>query len=510
MWWRFCLKLQHSMDLFVYSNKCLLHPYRLVCSWCLHLLASCQDCLAMGAIFAATDSVATLQVLDRTTQPALFSLVFGEGVVNDAVSVVLLGAVANTAKANAAAAAGAMAEPRHGSWAGGVVANFVWLLVTSWALGSAAGFGITATLKKLHLSGAHQELAVITLLSYLSYLLADVLGLSGILSLFVCGVIVSHYAFHNVSEEGRNVTMVAFKTASYLAEGIIFIYVGMDALDPLKWKGANAAEVVWLMLLLTALLAAARAAFVIPFSIIHNIWSHEKLRTREIVVVWWAGLMRGAVSVALVYYYFDDNPREMPDRARATLIVSTLMVVMLSILGFGAFTKPLLAAMLKGDRDMPLMDQLRAIPLLSNFTRETSSASLLIERVDNTFRQQHQQPLFGVSAANTPRQQSSNGSTGRSGDSAPGSGGYYRGMLGMQQDGGSTREMTKDGSSGADATAAVAQAPAAVLPIAPVAAAGSTGGFIGFDIDDAAIAAAGAGEPLIPGDEFSALPHGQQ
>jgi hypothetical protein len=38
----------------------------------------------MGAIFAATDSVATLQVLDRETMPGLFSLVFGEGVVNDA------------------------------------------------------------------------------------------------------------------------------------------------------------------------------------------------------------------------------------------------------------------------------------------------------------------------------------------------------------------------------------------------------------------------------------------
>jgi hypothetical protein len=39
-----------------------------------------------------------------------------------------------------------------------------------------------------------------------------------------------------------------------------------------------------------------------------------------------AGLMRGAVSVALVYYYFDDNPRQVLDRGRATLIVSTLMV----------------------------------------------------------------------------------------------------------------------------------------------------------------------------------------
>lgn len=34
----------------------------------------------------------------------------------------------------------------------------------------------------------------------------------------------------------------------------------------------------------------------------------------------------GAVSVALVYYYFDDNPRQMLDKGRATLIVTTLMV----------------------------------------------------------------------------------------------------------------------------------------------------------------------------------------
>lgn len=77
---------------------------------------------------------------------------------------------------------------------------------------------------------------MIALLSYLSYLLADVSGLSAILALFVCGVVVSHYALHNVSPEGRHATMASFKTASYLAEGVIFIYVGMDALDPLKWQ----------------------------------------------------------------------------------------------------------------------------------------------------------------------------------------------------------------------------------------------------------------------------------
>lgn len=55
----------------------------------------------------------------------------------------------------------------------------------------------------------------------------------------------------------------------------------------------------------------------------------------------WAGLIRGAVSVALVYYYFDPKGQS-EDSHRATLIATTLVVVMFSITVFGAITKPLL------------------------------------------------------------------------------------------------------------------------------------------------------------------------
>ena len=166
------------------------------------------------------------------------------------------------------------------------------------------------------------------------------LGLSGILSLFVCGIVASHYALHSLSGAGGAATLHAFRTMSYLAEGMIFIYVGMDALDPIKWKSAHAGRALWLVLLLAPLLAGARALFVVPFCLLHNGWARERLSGRDVVVIWWAGLMRGAVSVALVYAYFDDAPHSMMgDRSRATLIVATLCICIVSILGAGGLTK---------------------------------------------------------------------------------------------------------------------------------------------------------------------------
>lgn len=68
------------------------------CTWVemqkiLSSLTILQDCLALGAIFAATDTVAVLQVIRPEEAGVLYSLVFGEGVMNDATSVALLRAV---------------------------------------------------------------------------------------------------------------------------------------------------------------------------------------------------------------------------------------------------------------------------------------------------------------------------------------------------------------------------------------------------------------------------------
>ena len=81
-----------------------------------------------------------------------------------------------------------------------------------------------------------QEVTLLGLLGYLSYLVGESMGLSGIVALFCCAVTISHYALHNVSSLSRVTTVSAFQTLSSVSEGATFIYVGMDALDPIKWK----------------------------------------------------------------------------------------------------------------------------------------------------------------------------------------------------------------------------------------------------------------------------------
>ena len=59
--------------------------------------------------------------------------------------------------------------------------------------------------------------------------------------------------------------------------------------------------------------------------------------------------MRGAIAVALVYYYFD--PRGMAEDSHgSTIIATTLILVLFSTVIFSAATKPLLQLMLGAGR----------------------------------------------------------------------------------------------------------------------------------------------------------------
>ncbi|MED6111215.1 monovalent cation:H+ antiporter, CPA1 (nhx1) [Stylosanthes scabra] len=280
------------------------------------------DYLAIGAIFAATDSVCTLQVLNQDETPLLYSLVFGEGVVNDATSVVLFNAI-QSFDLN-------QIDP---SIALQFIGNFLYLFLTSTLLGVGAGLLSAYVIKKLYI-GRHstdREVALMMLMAYLSYMLAELCYLSGILTVFFCGIVMSHYTWHNVTESSRITTKHAFATISFVAEIFLFLYVGMDALDIEKWR-----------------FVSDRAALVFPLSFLSNLAkksSSEKITFRQQVIIWWAGLMRGAVSMALAYNQFTMSGHTQ-QQSNAIMITSTITVVLFSTVVFGLMTKPLIMILL--------------------------------------------------------------------------------------------------------------------------------------------------------------------
>ncbi|KAM7278526.1 hypothetical protein ACFE04_005660 [Oxalis oulophora] len=335
------------------------------------------DYIAIGAIFAATDSVCTLQVLNQDETPLLYSLVFGEGVVNDATSVVLFNAIQ-----------GFDLDRLNVKIGLDFIGNFFYLFVSSTMLGVITGlfsafiikklyFGrmlvnnFVCTIANLQISQLHivvpsgillwmlsqaqkhstdREFALMMLMAYLSYILAELFYLSGILTVFFCGIVMSHYTWHNVTESSRVTTKHAFATLSFVAETFIFLYVGMDALDIEKWRFVSDSPKtsVAVSSILLALVMVGRAAFVFPLSFLSNLAKKnpvDKISIRQQVVIWWAGLMRGAVSMALAYNQFT-RAGHTTLRANAIMITSTITVVLVSTVVFGMMTKPLIRLLL--------------------------------------------------------------------------------------------------------------------------------------------------------------------
>ncbi|KAJ6848586.1 sodium/hydrogen exchanger 2-like [Iris pallida] len=304
-----------------------------------------KDYLAIGAIFSATDSVCTLQVLNQDETPLLYSLVFGEGVVNDATSVVLFNAMQKFDLSHLDAVNVLQ-----------LIGNFIYLFTTSTFLGAFAGLLSAYIIKKLYF-GRHstdREVAIMVLMAYLSYMLAELLDLSGILTVFFCGIVMSHYTWHNVTESSRVTTKHAFATMSFIAEVFLFLYVGMDALDIEKWRfvSSSPGKSVCVSSILLAMVLVGRAAFVFPLSFVSNLTKktpNEKITFNQQVIIWWAGLMRGAVSIALAYKQFTSSGHtQLP--GNAMMITSTITVVLFSTMVFGMMTKPLIGLLLPPTR----------------------------------------------------------------------------------------------------------------------------------------------------------------
>ena len=181
-----------------------------------------MDALSFAAVISATDAVAALTFIHEDTEPKLFAILFGEGVVNDAVCIVIYKILTDFQRGG-----GEFTFSSVMGMFGTFVSLFGWSFVIGLGMGI-IGSLILKSLKKYSI-GRQAECALICLFAYLSYILSEELELSPIIALLFNGIFNSHYSFYNLSFQAREESSILSRVLSALAEAFVFVYLGLTA-----------------------------------------------------------------------------------------------------------------------------------------------------------------------------------------------------------------------------------------------------------------------------------------
>jgi CPA1 family monovalent cation:H+ antiporter len=208
--------------------------------------------LALGAIISPTDAVAATSVGKRLGLPSrLMTILEGEGLVNDASSLVLL-----------SSAVAATTVTVH-LWKVGL--DFVYAVVVAVAIGLVVGY-LNVRVRSL-LKDPVLGTAVSFVVPFLAWAPATELGASGVLAAVVAGLVTGHQGPGVLAARDRLAETVNWETIAFLLESGIFLLMGLELktlLDQDAAAGLSAAQALWIGLAAAAVAVVLRMMFVAP------------------------------------------------------------------------------------------------------------------------------------------------------------------------------------------------------------------------------------------------------
>ncbi|CAE6382701.1 unnamed protein product [Rhizoctonia solani] len=250
------------------------------------LQLSLLECLIFGSTLSATDPVTILAIFNQhKVDPKLYTVIFGESILNDAVSIVMYETLSQF----------------HGT--------------------------------DIYMSSFFRGVGIFLLSFSVSLALGVVFGL-GIVSLLFCGITLKHYAYHTMSRRTQRTTKYMFSVLAQLSENFIFIYLGLN----LFTQDVQVFKPIFI-LVATISVISTRYAAVFPLSELINLvhrargQRQDELPHSYQMMLFWAGL-RGAVGVALAAGFKGENAN--------ALRTSVLVVVVLTVILFGGTTARML------------------------------------------------------------------------------------------------------------------------------------------------------------------------
>lgn len=284
---------------------------------------SLANCLYFGAIISPTDPLAVLAIFQELgVDVNLFALVFGESILNDAVSIVLTHSIDQFSILHDT---NTLTEI---IWQ--CIHNFANMFFTSCLVGIAFGV-ITAFMTKF--SKLHEsdllETSLVVLTSYLSFLTAEVVDASGIVAILLCGITQAHYTINNLSFEARERLKNLFELLTFLCENFLFVNVGVAF-----WQADKTWSYSFIGIAFVAIIIA-RALSIYPLSLILNLGRRTKIPMNYQHLIAWGGAARGVISYALA-------ARNTVGEARRIILSTTSVIVIFSVIVVGGTAESLL------------------------------------------------------------------------------------------------------------------------------------------------------------------------
>ncbi|XP_033104347.1 Na(+)/H(+) exchanger beta-like isoform X2 [Anneissia japonica] len=276
------------------------------------------QCLAFSALISAVDPVAVLAIFQEIhVNNKLYFLVFGESLLNDAVTVVLYNMMVAFMALDVIPASQVVLG----------VFSFFTISLGGLVIGIIIGM-LSAFMTKFTRHVRVVEPLTILGMAYLSYIMAELFHWSGIIGIIGCGLVQCEYAFGNISRKSNITVKYFIKVLSMTSESIIFFSLGQTMWDN---------EMVWnsgFILLTLVFCFIFRCFSVTLLTNISNMNRIIKINMEEQFIMAYGGL-RGAVAYALVIQLRTGN--EELDRL---FITCTLAVVFATVFIQGLTIKP--------------------------------------------------------------------------------------------------------------------------------------------------------------------------
>lgn len=293
------------------------------------------DSLVFGSIISSTDPISVLGMLPPSTDHNLFMLIFGESALNDAVAVILFKFFTDLAKSADEEELSILILLKS-------FMQSLWVFVGSVAVGVTTALVFSKLTKHVKPPEAPIfELLMFLVFAYSSYLISDLLGMTGIIGVFFCGMSMSHYGYDNLSKVTLLSAKVVLRTISSMCDAFVFLYLGLGVF---AFGNDKTTYNPWFIVCaFLAILISRTHVFIIGyFHNLFNIATHtaaKKIPTNQLIFLWFCGL-RGAVSFALAVKVLGIV--EMDSKVRALIFGTVVVVVIMTVLGMGGLTPTML------------------------------------------------------------------------------------------------------------------------------------------------------------------------